>query len=227
MHYILDDPLSIRSRMPTCRNLALGHAWLAWQKLTWFVKNSSLWHPLVGSLCARGGILLGIASYLGVVVFLWFLLSICSTHDCKMCFRSQRVMATWYDGPEWAEDRCRVADFHQLGSLRSDSFSTQWFTSLVTLAVCCGRVHVLSRSAFRNSDFFLCGFMLVNEASQPSHMKIIGGLWNIVVLISMGKNWKLWRSVHGICYEWSEDLALTLSEGTRKSLCDKTLKLLK
>lgn len=31
------------------------------------------------------------------------------------------------------------------------------------------------------------GELLVNEASQPSHMKIIGGLWNIVVLISMGK----------------------------------------
>ena len=32
------------------------------------------------------------------------------------------------------------------------------------------------------------GELFVNEASQPSHMKIIGGLWfSIVVLISMGK----------------------------------------
>lgn len=129
MHYILDDPLSIRSRMPICSSFLGGASTyifpetLHWDMHDLLAKTAVIREEFIilapfggergrlcgrgaqprpllkGNLCARGGILLGKESYLGFVVFLWFLLSICSTHDCKMCFLSQRVMATWYDGP--------------------------------------------------------------------------------------------------------------------------------
>lgn len=186
------------------RNLALGHAWLAGQNCrdSWRIHYfGTLWwgegeavragaqpRPLLkGNLCARGGILLGKESYLGFVVFLWFLLSICSTHDCKMCFLSQRVMATWYDGPV---ERKTTAVLQTSTSLKVCEVTVfllsdlhHWWSWRFVVAGFMSWAAVGSGTPTSSC----VGELLVNEASQPSHMKIIGGLWNIVVLISMGK----------------------------------------
>ena len=51
----------------------------------------------------------------------------------------------------------------------------------------------MAQRSYKNCDIFLCGLMLANGTSQPSHMKTIGGLLNIVISISMVKKWKFWR----------------------------------
>ena len=180
MHYILDDPLSITSRMPTCSSFLGGASTYifpeTWDMHDLLAKTAMIREEFIilapfggerGRLCAHNRILLGKESYLGFVVFLWFLRSICSTHGCKMCFLSQRVMEL---GMMVRSERKTAAVLQTSTSLEVCE------GTLVMLAVCCGRVHVLSCSGFRNSDIFLCAFMLVNEASQPSHMKIIGGI---------------------------------------------------
>ena len=182
-----------------------GTCMTCWQKLRWFVKNSLFWHPLVG----RGG---GCAPIIGYSLgrkAIWALS--CFYGSCLAFAAPMTAKCVSEASMSWRLGMLVRSERKTAAVLQTSTSLEVCEGTLVMLAVCCGRVHVLSCSGFRNSDIFSCGWIACKWGftafSHEDH-------WWIVVFHrcldiygkrtgSCGKKEVFMESG----YEWSEDLA--------------------
>ena len=216
MHYILDDPLSITSRMPTCSSFLGGASTYifpeTWDMHDLLAKTAMIREeihyfgtPLVG----RGG---GCAPLIGYSLgrkAIWALS--CFYGSCLAFAAPMTAKCVSEASMSWRLGMLVRSERKTAAVLQTSTSLEVCEGTLVMLAVCCGRVHVLSCSGFRNSDIFSCGWIACKWGftafSHEDH-------WWIVVFHrcldiygkrtgSCGKKEVFMESG----YEWSEDLA--------------------